>query len=422
MTNTNTVNVTAESANVPLATPGDRRDPIAVEGTPGRIAKFTTATTIKALGFEAALVALAVTGAALVLVLFVLTSPAVSGSTTLTVTKTADTNDGACTIEDCSLREAIIASNGFSVDDIDVPAGTYKLTIPGSDEDNAATGDLDIRRGVTIRGVGARKTIIDGNGIDRVFHMPDQGNSPPFFVTIIGVTITGGASPNGTGGGIRHVARGATLNLMDSTVRGNSARDGGGIGNGLSLFMGGTTNIIRSTISGNKASVQAGGILSAAAMTLENTTVSDNESSLHGGGITQSDGTLRIMDSTIAFNTAQQPGGGIQSSGPSSPSLKNTIVSNNKSDFAFGKNCSSPVISEGNNLEKGTTCGFTQPTDINGDPQLGRLQNNGGLTNTHALQQGSPAIDTGGMPFLPTDQRGIARPQGVGNDIGAYEK
>jgi hypothetical protein len=60
------------------------------------------------------------------------------------------------------------------------------------------------------------------------------------------------------------------------------------------------------------------------------------------------------------------------------------------------------------------------------DPLLGTLQDNGGATFTHDLLPGSPAIDaasstdTNGAP-VTTDQRGITRPQGVANDIGAYE-
>jgi len=56
------------------------------------------------------------------------------------------------------------------------------------------------------------------------------------------------------------------------------------------------------------------------------------------------------------------------------------------------------------------------------------LANNGGPTRTHALLDGSPAVDagllftdaacSGGNDF---DQRGVARPQGVRCDIGAYE-
>src|SRR5215210_9368094 len=56
------------------------------------------------------------------------------------------------------------------------------------------------------------------------------------------------------------------------------------------------------------------------------------------------------------------------------------------------------------------------------DRALGPLENNGGPTKTHALQNGSPAIDAGGEPFPATDQRGVTRPQGIASDMGAYEK
>jgi CSLREA domain-containing protein len=361
----------------------------------------------------------AVLAAAIVLALFVLASPALSGSTTLTVTKTADTNDGACDA-DCSLREAIVQANAFATDDIEVPAGIYKLTIKGRGEDLAATGDLDIRRGVAIRPKeSGDKVIIDGNGIDRVFHTPILFPSTTVFtVSIFGVKITGGAIPDSVGGGILHTARGSTLNLTNSTVSGNSALQGGGINSGGGQGFGETVRIFRSTISGNVApGGQGGGIQNTENLTLENATVSGNRSRF-GGGIMQI-GTARITDSTVAFNTAQQPGGGMYIS-IGNTTLKNTIVSNNASDFE--KNCSRPVISEGNNLEKGTSCGFSEPGDKNADPRLGELASNGGPTRTHSLLKGSPAINAGGTPFPATDQRGISRPQGSANDVGAFEK
>jgi len=54
---------------------------------------------------------------------------------------------------------------------------------------------------------------------------------------------------------------------------------------------------------------------------------------------------------------------------------------------------------------------------------LGPLADNGGPARTHALVEGSSAIDAGSPDCPPpvTDQRGVARPQGVACDIGAFE-
>jgi CSLREA domain-containing protein len=92
-------------------------------------------------------------------------------SETYTVTKTDDTNDGACD-SDCSLREAIITANASpGSDSITLPSGTFVLTISGTHEDSAATGDLDITDSLTLLGAGTTHTIIDGGAIDRVVHV-----------------------------------------------------------------------------------------------------------------------------------------------------------------------------------------------------------------------------------------------------------
>ena len=111
----------------------------------------------------------------------------------LTVTKTADTNDGVCNA-DCSLREAVLAANagGGFYDSITIPPGTYVLTIAGPGEDAGATGDLDVTVPLTIAGAGAGSTIIDGNGAamsDRVL----QVNNGDVFA-LSGVTIRNGGN------------------------------------------------------------------------------------------------------------------------------------------------------------------------------------------------------------------------------------
>jgi hypothetical protein len=106
-----------------------------------------------------------------------------------------------------SLRSAIMAANtdGGS-NTINLPAGTYDLTLSGRDGDLAINGDL------TIQGAGAT-TIINGEVLDRVFEI--QGGN----VTISGVTVTGGSAS--TGGGILN--NGGNLTLSADVISGNEA-------------------------------------------------------------------------------------------------------------------------------------------------------------------------------------------------------
>src|SRR5215212_8591710 len=112
---------------------------------------------------------------------------------TFTVTKTADTNDGACNA-DCSLREAIIAANATAgLDVITVPAGTYTLTRSGVDN-NAANGDLDVPDALTINGAGQGSTIIQAGtssstAIDRIFSFNPLGSAAGFAVSLNNLTI-----------------------------------------------------------------------------------------------------------------------------------------------------------------------------------------------------------------------------------------
>jgi hypothetical protein len=91
-------------------------------------------------------------------------------------------------------------------------------------------------------------------------------------------------------------------------------------------------------------------------------------------------------------------------------------------------NNSGTITSLGYNLASDNGGGFlTGPSDqINTDPMLGPLQDNGGPTFTHELLSGSPAIDHGNPTFTPPphyDQRGLGYRR-VANgriDIGSFE-
>src|SRR5687768_585044 len=89
---------------------------------------------------------------------------------TFVVTHPADANDGACDA-DCSLREAVIAANAApGPDTIVVPPGQYDLTLYGAYDDDALTGDLDIRESVVISGSGAGATEVNAAQVyDRVW-------------------------------------------------------------------------------------------------------------------------------------------------------------------------------------------------------------------------------------------------------------
>ena len=143
--------------------------------------------------------------------------PGVASAATFTVTKTPDTLDGSCTPDDCSLREAIEAANAdAAADTVILPAGTYPLTLVESGADNDG-GDLNIDQSTTLTGAGARVTVIQGNGADRVIDM-----SSKITVEISGVTITGG-------GGVQQGAGifgSGVLTVRDSALVGNSTSRG----------------------------------------------------------------------------------------------------------------------------------------------------------------------------------------------------
>ncbi|MFQ5593553.1 MAG: choice-of-anchor Q domain-containing protein [Anaerolineae bacterium] len=344
---------------------------------------------------------------------------------TFTVDSTADAvdanpGDGMCATaaRECTLRASVQEANALAgADTIILPAGTFTLTIPGALENIAASGDLDVTSDLAIIGAGARSTIIDGNSIDRIVEIRSGAT-----VDIAGITIQNGNAPAQTGGGILLV--GSTLTLIDSTITGNTASSGGGAYNINSSAL----TIIGSTISGNAADGAAfggGGILNGDGntLTLLNSTVSGNNSTNDGGGIWNF-GSATLTNVTISDNGAANEGGGILN-GRRRATLTNTIVTNSTS----GGNCSGTITSGGHNLDSGNTCGFSSAGDLTStDPLLGPLRDNGGPTQTHALLDGSPAIDAGDNTSCPaTDQRAVARPvDGDDNgaatcDIGAYE-
>ncbi len=106
----------------------------------------------------------------------------------------------------------------------------------------------------------------------------------------------------------------------------------------------------------------------------------------------------------------------------------NRIDSSSLLGSGSGGQGSFTTTSNGGNVSSDDSFGdlLTNPADQHGQNNLasflGVLTDNGGITPTLALSEGSPAIDAGtNVSGMTTDQRGATRPQGNGFDAGAYE-
>lgn len=224
-------------------------------------------------------------------------------------------------------------------------------------------------------------------------------------------TLTGNLFEKNTaerfGGGIYNQS--GELTMITSTLKENEAFSGGGLFNSS-----GKVDASATTIHGNKGAY-GGGISNQGEMYLADMTVSGNiADGGFGGGIEHSGSTLFAASLTIANNQA----GGVYQSMGATMTFINTILANN-SDW----NCQTNPLAGGNNISSDASCNFTgYGSRASLDPLLGPLQDNGGPTWTHALLPGSPAIETGTSWLCPTtDQRGVSRPIGTQEDVGAYE-
>ena len=428
------------------------------------------------------------------------------------VTRTSDSERGACHTGDCSLREAIEAANALvsEASTITLPAGTYVLSI---------SKRLSMTAPITITGAGSATTIVDGNLRVGVFDNADTGE-------IDGVTVRRGKDTSGLGGGGIHnagtfmgtdlVLDGNTTNgqgggffnegtayLIQSILRNNTAAGGGGLANtgsisvlgsftidgntstvegggvrndgvayldntnpptppgpptgggtistnhgtsgggvyntalislqnvaldgngstadGGAVWNNGSLDVTNGTISRSAASGNGAGMWNDGVTTLTNVTLASNRTSAGTGGGVWNDGSVLLDSSTVTGNGAQA-GGGTSNDAFGSVEVRNTILAANTP-----QNCSGDIMSDGHNIDSGSSCTPTVAGDRpNTNPLLGSLQYNSpgpSFLQTQAPLAGSPALDAAqGCPPPDTDERGVTRPQGSTCDIGAVEK
>jgi hypothetical protein len=382
----------------------------------------------------------------------------------ITITNTNDSGPG-------SLRQGLADANDGDIITFAV-FGTIGLT----------SGELLVAKSITISGPGASNLAVNANAKSRVFHI-----APGKTVAISALTITNGFAdkqPVLDGGGIYNDH--ATLTVGNCTISNNSAfRDGGGVHNAGAATMtlngcvinanatgndgGGICNdgiggaaileINNSTVSNNTAYHGAGicndgRLKGATLLQISNTTLNDNSAGDDAGAIlniADTKGTAILSNCTISGNSAQSYGGGINN--VAGLTITNTTFSGNSANFggsiAIGNpvtvsigdsvlkagksggnifNDGGTVISRGYNVSSDDAGGYLNaPGDqLNIDPLLGPLQDNGGPTFTRALLPGSPAIDAGDPNFTPPpsyDQRGPGFPRVVNGriDVGSFE-
>ncbi|WP_174782884.1 choice-of-anchor Q domain-containing protein, partial [Dolichospermum sp. UHCC 0299] len=290
----------------------------------------------------------------------------------LTVTTTADQNDGSAT-GGLSLRDAILIANANTTNDyvIELQGGqTYSLIYTTTDIDKAS---LRIQGNATIRAVGNQPAIIDGSQLtytsyyytfgNDIFRVRAQGNLTLDNITVTKATSTAiyiesnasvlmqNSTVSYTSGPFSWayecpgIENNGTLTLQNSSVHDNT-------GNGIINY--GTAVIRDSDIYNNKAlgelifSANGGGILNDGSVVLDNSWIYNNQGVLgsgisNGGSFTGINsviksnsgssgilnrGTLDLINTAIVYNSsAFVEGAGLNNSGTAN--LNNTTISNN---------------------------------------------------------------------------------------------
>ncbi len=398
---------------------------------------------------------------------------------TITVTNPNDSGPG-------SLRQAMVDANDGDTIDATGVSGSIELssgeilvnknvTIKGPAAEKLSIENTRLSRVFEI--ASGEIVTISGLAINSGEAIAGGGIYNAGMLQIMGCRISGnhigGLREGGLGGGIYN-ASGAEVAIIDSIISGNWADEGGGIYNAGSMqidrttvsdnFVGGafsqqtslgggicnsgTLDIVNSAITGNAASGSlksggiGGGIFNGGTLAITNSTISGNLAGGtgvfpgDGGGITNGSGNILIQNSTINGNTASGPSGsgfgGNVFIAEGTLEIGNTILNAGTGGniLIFGNQ--GTIISDGYNLSSDNAAGYLSAAgdQINTDPRLGPLQDNGGATFTHSLLADSPAIDAGKPNYRPNnfqpliyDQRGFAfdRVKNGRSDIGAFE-
>ena len=378
---------------------------------------------------------------------------------TITVDTLTDVSNGDFSAGDLSLREALeqIATlsggpytirfaQGLSGQTLNLTGGPWTIsgdvTIDG-DVNNDGRPDITINAG---NGTDGLPRTYDGN---RIFTIDDGDSSKSSSVTIDGLTLMGGDS-GAFGGGSAGASGGAIFNSENLTVKNSVLKDNATRANGGAIFSSpsAAVTVIDSAFTGNFANNAGGAIYvdSFGTGEIRNSLIAQNSSANVGAGLLNL-GNLGIVNSTFSANTTSSSGGAVSNGGHlnvgHSTFAQNVAASGGTDIGGLGltdsANLSHSIFTgtvDGQNTVTGDYNLFANTVTIAGsnnlmntDPKLGPLQDNGGLTQTHAPMVDSPAIGGGdfllmsGVSIVPVnDQRGPGFDRIVDViDIGAFE-
>jgi hypothetical protein len=340
------------------------------------------------------------------------------------VSTNVDESDGNYAAGDLSLREALsLAAGHAGADQIVFRRELSGQTITLS----SGLGTLSINSQVELAGRGADQLTVSGGGAVRVFSVASGVTAE-----IRDVRITGGYTTS-TGGGVYSEGN---LTVTRAAIEGNASIAGGAIHAGAGSLM-----VADTTIADNSAVYVGGGVYySSTPVTITNSTISTNSAGYYGGGIYGYGATLQLNHVTMTQNrigSEYYVGGGLYVQSGQAILNHSLIADNFKGtgtveDDVYG--AVDTVLSRFNLIGTGGSGGLTNGSNGNlvgvANPGLTSLANHGGHTRTHALLDGSAAIDAGDASIsgAPSgDQRGKTR-IADGNDdllaridIGAFE-
>lgn len=315
---------------------------------------------------------------------------------------------------------------------------------------------LLVGQSIRIQGDGPDATIVQaaadpGTAFDRVLTLQSGTTAE-----VLDLTVQHGVAAEGSGGGLLSLGQ---LTVDNVAFRANQSDGSGGaidapsgrlvVRNSLfvnndalgATGMGGAIRVTEGTIEAStfvqNSADQGGGVAfdapTESVLDVINSTFSENAASTSGGALfyeTQGFSFLRVASSTFFLNDAPTAA----SIGFAGNSEEGNLDYVNSIFAASGANFDVPTdpafVSLGANIFTDDPGGTFDGDQINTDPLLLSLADNGGLTPTHLPLAASPAIDRGTCTDGPVeDQRGEPRPYddpgtpnfNEGCDVGAVE-